>query len=89
MYRRSPRQGRDASRAPLILSDLGMLALCITAVFWLLVSPLVPYDFTYHPGVFLALTIGGGLALGAVGIWLNHLAARAEGQRPIQRRPRR
>jgi hypothetical protein len=49
-----------------------MIALCVTAVFWLLVSPLIPILFT---GGELALwTVVAGIPLGLVGVYLNHRA---------------
>lgn len=57
----------------LILGDLAMVALCLTAIFWLLVSPLIPILFT--EGELAIWTFVLGIPLGLVGVYLNHRAA--------------
>jgi hypothetical protein len=57
-----------------------MMVLCGLTGFWLLVSPLVPYTFDIaHPQGLIAFVALQGLVtvlLSALGITLNHLAAR-------------
>lgn len=57
-----------------------MVTLCVTAVFWLLVSPLTP---PVNQAQLIALTFGLGVPLGLVGVALNHWVQRDEA------RPRR
>ncbi len=71
---RSPLRPRPAGvTTALLLGDLAMLALCLTAVFWLLVSPLIPIVFS--EGDLLLWTLLLGTPLGLLGIYLNHRAA--------------
>ena len=57
----------------LLLGDLAMVALCLTAVFWLLVSPLIPILFS--EGELIIWTLLLGIPLGLLGVYLNHRAA--------------
>lgn len=59
----------------LVLGDLAMMALCITAMFWLFVSPLIPILFT--EGELALWTLVAGIPLGLVGVYLNHRAVDA------------
>lgn len=78
--KRSPLRPPTASFSPaLLLGDLAMLALCLTAVFWLLVSPLIPILFT--EGELLLWTLLLGIPLGLLGVYLNHRAAAAPAPR--------
>ncbi|GEM_PF-5381241 len=74
-----------------ILADCAMIALCVTAMYWLLYSPLVPIPFTATGLIVGALLLG--LPLGSVGIILNHRAARSSAGGPVRqawpRGPRR
>jgi hypothetical protein len=56
------------------VSDFLMVLLCSQASYWLLASPLVPYVF--DDGQFLVTYIVLTILLGAIGVKLNHLAAR-------------
>ena len=69
----------------LVLADLAMVALCITAAFWLLQSPLVPILFS--AGGLIIWTLLLGIPLGMLGVYLNHRAATSPS--PPRVRPRR
>ena len=71
---RSPlRPPTNGASPALLLGDLAMIALCLTAIFWLLVSPLIPILFT--EGELLLWTLLLGIPLGLLGVYLNHRAA--------------
>ena len=78
--RLKPPAGRRGPATPtmLLLGDVAMLALCLTAIFWLLVSPLTP---NVNADQLIGLTLAFGLPLGLVGVWLNHWAARDDRRR--------
>jgi hypothetical protein len=65
----SPKQRRSQA-----LADFLMLVLCSQASFWLLASPLVPYEFGLAQ--FIVAYISLTIVLGMIGVKLNHLAAR-------------
>jgi len=69
----------------LVLGDLAMVALCVTAVFWLLQSPLVPILFSIAGLVIWTLLLG--IPLGFLGVYLNHrAAASSRGPKQVRRR---
>ena len=71
---RSPLRPPTTGASPAqLLGDLAMMALCLTAVFWLLVSPLIPILFS--EGALIIWTLLLGIPLGLLGIYLNHRAA--------------
>ena len=71
---RSPLRPPTTGVSPaLLLGDLAMVALCLTAVFWLLVSPLIPIVFSEAGLVIWTLLLG--IPLGLLGVYLNHRAA--------------
>ena len=84
---RLPIRPRPTGVTPaLLLGDLAMVALCVTAIFWLLESPLVPILFSINGLVIWTLLLG--IPLGFLGVYLNHRAAMSSGG-PKQVRPRR
>jgi hypothetical protein len=76
--RQLPRQ-RPKATPTLLLADLGVMALCVTAMFWLLASPLIPIMFTLTG--LLIWTVVLGVPLGIVGVVLNHRAAESEARK--------
>lgn len=83
---RIPIRPRPTGVTPaLLLGDMAMVALCVTAIFWLLESPLVPILFSINGLVIWTLLLG--IPLGMFGVYLNHRAAMSGG--PKQVRPRR
>ena len=71
---RSPLRPPTTGVTPaLLLGDVAMVALCLTAVFWLLVSPLIPILFS--EGELVIWTLLLGIPLGLLGVYLNHRAA--------------
>jgi hypothetical protein len=83
--KRLPIRQRPTGVTPaLLLGDLAMVALCVTAVFWLLQSPLIPILFSINGLILWTLLLG--IPLGLLGVYLNHRAARSG---PKQARPRR
>ena len=76
--RHLPHQRPNASRA-LLLADIAIVALCVTAMFWLLASPLIPIMFNLA-GLILG-TVVLGVPLGLVGVLLNHRAAASEARK--------
>lgn len=78
MNRQLPRQ-RPKAPQRLLLADIGVVALCITAMFWLLASPLIPIMFTLVG--LLVWTVALGVPLGIVGVVLNHRAAASEARK--------
>lgn len=83
---RLPLRPRPTGVTPaLVLGDLAMVALCVTAVFWLLQSPLVPILFSLSGLVIWTLLLG--IPLGFLGVYLNHrAAASSSGPKPVRRR---
>ncbi|HEY8742307.1 MAG TPA: hypothetical protein VIU62_04365 [Chloroflexota bacterium] len=83
---RSPLRPPTTGASPaLLLGDLAMMALCLIAVFWLLVSPLIPILFS--EGELIIWTLLLGIPLGLLGVYLNHRAAASP--RPQRGRTRR
>ena len=76
MKQRSPRNRMSRSTADLLFADIGMLALAMTTVWWLLASPIIPFHFNI-PSLFIGAFVFG-IPLGGIGILLNHAAARSE-----------
>jgi len=82
---RSPLRPPTTGASPaLLLGDLAMMALCLIAVFWLLVSPLIPMLFS--EGELIIWTLLLGAPLGVLGIYLNHRAAANPGKQPSKSR---
>ena len=82
---RSPLRPRPAGvTTALLLGDLAMVALCVTAVFWLLQSPLIPILFSINGLVIWTLLLG--IPLGLLGVYLNHRAATSTGPKRGKRR---
>jgi hypothetical protein len=83
---RLPLRPRPTGVTPaLVLGDLAMVALCVTAVFWLLQSPLVPILFSIAGLVIWTLLLG--IPLGFLGVYLNHrAAASSRGPKQVRRR---
>jgi hypothetical protein len=85
---RLPLRPRPTGVTPaLVLGDLAMVALCVTAVFWLLQSPLVPITLFSSIAGLVIWTLLLGIPLGFLGVYLNHrAAASSRGPKQVRRR---
>jgi hypothetical protein len=64
--------------------DGSIILLCYFCAFWLLASPLIPYEFN-EVELYVG-TVALGTALAAVGVWLNHKAESEQATKQPDRR---